>query len=91
MKQVTSAANPHYQALRKLAQSSQERRKTGLSVLDGVHLLVAYREHVGLPRRVAVSRSGLANPEVQTLLGGDRKSTRLNSSHWHVSRMPSSA
>ena len=22
---------------------------------------------------------------------GDRKSTRLNSSHWHVSRMPSSA
>ena len=24
-------------------------------------------------------------------IGGDRKSTRLNSSHWHVSRMPSSA
>ena len=24
-------------------------------------------------------------------LPGDRKSTRLNSSHWHVSRMPSSA
>ena len=24
-------------------------------------------------------------------LVGDRKSTRLNSSHWHVSRMPSSA
>ena len=23
--------------------------------------------------------------------GVDRKSTRLNSSHWHVSRMPSSA
>ena len=23
--------------------------------------------------------------------GRDRKSTRLNSSHWHVSRMPSSA
>ena len=26
-----------------------------------------------------------------TLEGSDRKSTRLNSSHWHVSRMPSSA
>jgi TrmH family RNA methyltransferase len=68
MKQVTSATNPHYQALRKLAQSSQERRKTGLSVLDGVHLAAAYREHVGLPRRIAVSRSGLGNPEVATLL-----------------------
>jgi len=68
MKQVTSAANPHYQALRKLVQSSQERRKTGFSVLDGVHLAAAYLEHVGLPRRIAVSRSGLGNAEVQTLL-----------------------
>jgi TrmH family RNA methyltransferase len=70
MKQVTSATNPHYQALRKLVQSSQERQKTGLSVLDGVHLAAAYRGHVGLPRRIAVSRSGLGNPEVQTLLDG---------------------
>lgn len=68
MKHVSSAANPHYKALRKLVQSSQERRKTGLSVLDGVHLAAAYRRHVGLPRSVAVSRSGLANPEVQALL-----------------------
>jgi len=70
MKQITSAANPHYQQLRKLVQSSQERRKTGLSVLDGVHLAAAYREHVGLPRRIAISRSGLGNAEVQTLLDG---------------------
>lgn len=68
MKHISSAANPRYQALRKLVQSSQERRKTGLSVLDGAHLAVAYREHVGPPRAIAVSRSGLANPEVQTLL-----------------------
>jgi TrmH family RNA methyltransferase len=70
MKQITSAANPHYQRIRKLVQSSQERRKTGLSVLDGVHLAAAYREHVGLPRRIAVSRSALGNPEVQGLLEG---------------------
>jgi len=70
MKQITSATNAHYQRLRKLVQSSQERRKTGLSVLDGVHLAAAYREHVGLPRRIAVSRSGLGKPEVQTLLDG---------------------
>ena len=68
MKQIISAANPRYKALRKLAQSSQERRKTGLSILDGVHLAAAYRRHVGLPRSIAVSRSGLANPEVRALL-----------------------
>jgi TrmH family RNA methyltransferase len=68
MKQISSAANPQYRALRKLAQSSQERKKTGLSVLDGVHLAAAYRRHVGLPRSIALSRSGLANPEIQALL-----------------------
>jgi TrmH family RNA methyltransferase len=68
MKQISSAANPRYKALRSLAQSSQERRKTGLSVLDGVHLAAAYRQHVGMPRSIAVSRSGLANPEVQAVL-----------------------
>ena len=68
MKQISSGANPRYKALRKLVQSSQERRRTGLSVLDGAHLVAAYREHAGLPRSIAVSRSGLANPEVRALL-----------------------
>jgi TrmH family RNA methyltransferase len=68
MKQISSAANPRYKALHRLVQSSQERRKTGLTALDGMHLAAAYREHVGLPRTIAVSRSGLAKPEVQRLL-----------------------
>lgn len=68
MKRISSAANPRYKALRKLAQSSQERKRTGLSVLDGVHLAAAYRGQVGLPRTIAVSRSGLANPEVREVL-----------------------
>jgi TrmH family RNA methyltransferase len=55
-KQINSAANPRYKALRKLAQSSQERRKTGLSVLDGAHLAAAYRRHVGRPRSIAAWR-----------------------------------
>lgn len=68
MKRIDSAANPRFKALRHLAQSSRERRKTGLSVLDGVHLLAAYGEHIGLPEQVAVSRAGLADPEVRALL-----------------------
>jgi TrmH family RNA methyltransferase len=65
---VTSSANPRYQELRELVQSSQARTKSALSVLDGAHLVAAYRQHLGLPERLAVSRSGLEKPEVRALV-----------------------
>jgi RNA methyltransferase, TrmH family len=68
MRQVTSADNPQFKALLKLHQSSRERKKAGLSLLDGVHLVQAYLEHVGAPERVAVSRSALGDPEIAALL-----------------------
>lgn len=68
MKNVTSAGNPRFRALLKLAQSARERRTSGLSLLDGVHLVTAYSEHVGNPAEIALSRSGLDNPEVAKLL-----------------------
>jgi TrmH family RNA methyltransferase len=68
MKRITSAENPQYRALLKLAQSSRERRKAGLSLLDGVHLVDAFREQRGKPVEVAVSEAALANAEIQSLL-----------------------
>ncbi|MFN7086188.1 MAG: TrmH family RNA methyltransferase [Burkholderiales bacterium] len=68
MKPVTSADNPRFKALLKLMQSSRERRKQGLSLLDGAHLIAAYREHVGLPKAVAISKSGLGNPEIINII-----------------------
>jgi len=68
MKQVDSAANPRFKALCRLVESSQERRRLGHSVLDGVHLAAAYLEHAGLPQQVVVSRSSLAEPEIKALL-----------------------
>lgn len=68
MREVGSAANPRLKALRKLLQSSQERKRTGLSLLDGIHLVTAYCDNVGMPQQVAVSRSGLAEPEIAALL-----------------------
>ena len=68
MKKLTSADNPRFKALYKLLQSSRERKQQGLSLLDGVHLVAAYRDHVGLPEQVIVNQSGLADPEIKALL-----------------------
>lgn len=68
MKRVDSAANPRFKALCRLVESSQERKKSGSSLLDGIHLTAAYLEHAGLPQQVVVSHSALAIPEVSTLL-----------------------
>ena len=68
MKKIESTDNPRFKALRKLLQSSQERKRTGLSALDGIHLVAAYFDNVGMPEQVAVSRSGLADPEIAGLL-----------------------
>jgi TrmH family RNA methyltransferase len=68
MRQITSADNAHFKALLKLHQSSRERRKAGLSLLDGVHLVQAYVEHVGAPEQIAVSRSALTDAEIAALL-----------------------
>jgi RNA methyltransferase, TrmH family len=65
---IRSADNPQFKALSKLVQSSRERKQAGLSVLDGTHLVEAYRAHVGLPERIVVNGSGLGNPEIRALL-----------------------
>lgn len=67
-KTVTSGENPRYRDLRRLAQSAQARRKSGLSVLDGAHLVEAYRKHHGAPQQLVVSRSGMENPEIRALV-----------------------
>ncbi|HEV2008928.1 MAG TPA: RNA methyltransferase, partial [Burkholderiales bacterium] len=68
MKRITSAANTRYKALLKLAHSSRERRKAGLSLLDGIHLISAYHDYAGVPEEVAVSASMSQQQEVRDLL-----------------------
>ncbi|HEY4375295.1 MAG TPA: RNA methyltransferase [Burkholderiales bacterium] len=68
MKKIVSRDNPRYKLLARLAESSQARKREGLSLLDGVHLVAAYFEHHGAPEQVAVSESGARHPEVVALL-----------------------
>ena len=68
LKQITSADNPQFKALLKLVHSSRERRLAGYSLLDGVHLLQAYRLRLGEPEQIIVSHAGADNPEIRALL-----------------------
>jgi TrmH family RNA methyltransferase len=68
VKNITSADNPRFKALHKLLQSSRERKQQGLSLLDGTHLVAAYRDHVGLPEQVIVSKSSVDDPDIEALL-----------------------
>jgi TrmH family RNA methyltransferase len=68
VKPVSSRDNPQFKRLRALATSAQARKKEGLSVLDGVHLVEAYLARVGSPELLAVGESALARPEVARLV-----------------------
>jgi TrmH family RNA methyltransferase len=68
LQHITSAENPRFRALLKLHESSRERRKAGLSLLDGVHLVAAYLDHVGTPHTVAVSASRVEDLEIAAIL-----------------------
>ncbi len=68
MKRITSRTNPFYKTLLKLAHSSRERRKSNLTLLDGVHLIAAYREQMGAPQSLIVSDSGAEYSEIKLML-----------------------
>jgi TrmH family RNA methyltransferase len=53
--------HPQFKWLRGLASSERDRREVGKTLLDGVHLLQAFK---GTPELVVVSESGLARDEI---------------------------
>jgi TrmH family RNA methyltransferase len=68
MKSIASRDNPLYKDLKHLATSSQARRKSGRTLLDGVHLCESYLLHVGAPLQCVVGDSARVHPEVARLL-----------------------
>ncbi|MFZ6813487.1 TrmH family RNA methyltransferase [Undibacterium sp. Rencai35W] len=68
MKSITSRDNPLYKELKQLATSSQARRKSGRTLLDGVHLCEAYWQHLGAPHMCIVAESSVQHHEVSSIL-----------------------
>jgi TrmH family RNA methyltransferase len=57
MKEIASRANPLFKRLRKLADSSRERKKSAELLLEGSRLIGAYRDAVGEPELLVVQAS----------------------------------
>ena len=68
MKTIRSRDNAFAKQLIALAHSSRERRKSQLTVLDGIHLVRAYMDAQGAPHAIAVAESALERKEVAELL-----------------------
>lgn len=65
MKQITSADNPQYKQLKKLATSAPERRKCRQTLLDGVHLLQALAAAGGAVDLLIVRQGSGENAEIR--------------------------
>ncbi|OIQ86953.1 23S rRNA (uridine(2479)-2'-O)-methyltransferase [mine drainage metagenome] len=68
MKSIISRDNPSFKQLRKLVESARERRKSGQTVLDGVHLIESCLAAGMMPRMLVVSAGALDNAEIAALL-----------------------
>jgi TrmH family RNA methyltransferase len=68
MKSISSRDNAAYKAMKRLVSSASERRKSGLSVIDGAHLLGAFLDSGGRPEEIVVNRAALERAEVNRLL-----------------------
>ncbi len=69
-KLIRSRENPRFKERRLLATSTRARRKAGLALLDGMHLIAAYRASGGVPEQLILSESGAANAEAAGLANG---------------------
>jgi TrmH family RNA methyltransferase len=68
LKSVTSRDNAAYKSMARLVASGSERRKSGMSVLDGAHLLAAFLDSGRSPEEVMVNRAGAEDAEIAGLV-----------------------
>ena len=70
MKLIQSRDNPFFKSLKRLAESGRERRKTGRTLLDGVHLVEAYEAAFGPVETLLVAESAQRVGEIAAYIAG---------------------
>jgi RNA methyltransferase, TrmH family len=67
---LRSRDNLFFKKLKRLAESGRERRKSGLTLLDGVHLVEAYEAVHGPVEQLVVGEAALAGGEIAGFVAG---------------------
>lgn len=70
MKLVQSRDNAFFKGLKRLAESGRERRKTGRTLLDGLHLVEAFEAACGPVETLIVAESALTVGEIAAYVEG---------------------
>lgn len=68
MKQITSQQNPLFKELKQLAQSSSARRKSGKTILDGIHLAQMYLKSDTRPLLCAFTATAQTHEEAKEVI-----------------------
>jgi TrmH family RNA methyltransferase len=68
MKTVSSRDNAAYKAMARLVSSGSARRKSGVSILDGAHLLGAFLDSGAKPEEVMLNGAGSEDAEIARLV-----------------------
>jgi TrmH family RNA methyltransferase len=67
MKTITSRDNALFKQIKALAHTARERRKAGLALIEGTHLVACALDARVLPHTLVLSETALANPEAAAL------------------------
>lgn len=67
-KAIASRDNPTFKAMARLAASGPERKRQGVSLIEGAHLLGAFLESGAKPEALLVTRGALQDAEIASLL-----------------------
>ena len=73
MKSITSRDNPFFKKMIKLEGSAHQRKMTGLTLLDGIHLIAALLYCAGAAGSPIMSESGTGKRGNKTPAGGRRE------------------
>jgi TrmH family RNA methyltransferase len=76
-KRITARDNALFKALARLASSSRARREQGAALLDGPHLVAAFRASGGIADTLVASDSGCSRAEIRALFDGTPARTRV--------------
>ncbi len=67
MKIISSAENVKFKEILNLVSSNKSRARTGLTLLDGIHLIDSYLKNVGLPKMILVNADYFHRTEIQEI------------------------